>query len=251
MDSDGEYVYVPAWGASISAVNLQTGQARWIWGTGDTSGFRSGSNGVRVHGDTVYATVWHYMNPLGGLSEFWLVALDRNTGDELWRKVFPPYTSGVAVEGSPAVHQDLVIFTSAGGFQHAVNRFTTELVWQFTPNPEQGTGSQTELYDGVVYHDGGDRHIYALKAATGHMVWKSPVPNVSAYDLLVTERRVYVPSGGVPISVLDRKTGANVATFSDPTRRSSVNGLFPTGGTYANGRVFFGTSSGAACFREP
>lgn len=104
MDTDGLNVFIPAWGASISAVDLQTGQARWVWGSSHASGFRSGSNGVRVHGDTVYATAWHYVNPLGGLSEIWLLALDRNDGRELWRKAFQPYTSGLSVEGSPVVY---------------------------------------------------------------------------------------------------------------------------------------------------
>lgn len=251
LDVDGSVVFIPAWGASISAVDVNTGQAIWIWRPPATTQFRSGSNGVKAHGDTVYATAWHHVDPLGARSEIWLLALDRRDGHELWRKVFPPYTSGLSVEGTPAVFGDLVIFTSAGGFEYAVNRFTKELVWQFTPQTEQATGSQTELRDGVVYHDGGDGHVYSLDAATGSMRWKAPFDGGSSKDILVTDRRIYIPSGGIPVTVLDRASGSRVASLKDPTRISDLNGAFTSGGTFADGRVFFGASSGAACFREP
>lgn len=249
IDGDQSTVYVPAWGASISALDIRTGALRWTWGTGDTSGFRSGSEGVRVRGDTLYASAWHFVDRLGTLSEAWLVALDRSTGRELWRKVFPPYTSGVVVEGSPAVHGDLVIFASERGHEYAVNRFTTELVWQFNPRPDWSTLAQTELFDGVAHHDGGDEHIYALDATTGRQLWKGQY-NGNARDLLVTERRVYVPGGGRTLTVLDRRTGAFVARLSDPTG-DILNGIFASPGAYAAGRVFFGVLNGAACFREP
>lgn len=249
MDADERTVFVPAWGASVSALDIQTGALRWTWGTGDTTGFRSGSNGVRVHGDTVYATAWHFTNRLGGLSEPWLLALDKATGRELWRKTFLAYTSGVAVEGSPAVHGALVIFAAEGGHEYAVNRFTTELVWWFNPRAMWSTISQTELFDGVAYHDGGDEHIYALDAATGRQLWKGRY-NGNATDLLVTKRRVYVPGGARTMTVLDRRTGAVVTRLTDPTG-DILHGLFGAPGAYAQGRVFFGVSNGAACFREP
>lgn len=144
-----------------------------------------------------------------------------------------------------------MIFSSAGGFECAVNRFTTALVWQFTPQTKQATGSQSELLDGVVYHDGGDGHIYALDAGTGGVRWSAPFDGGTAPDLLVTSRRVYAPSGGSPVTVLDRATGIRVATLVDPTRSSDIHGAFTTAGTFTNGRVFFGASNGAACFREP
>src|SRR5689334_3920907 len=67
LDADDQSVFIPAWGASVSAVDLKTGTVRWVWQPGpaptdtSTSGlFRSGASGVRVSGDTVYATAWHF-----------------------------------------------------------------------------------------------------------------------------------------------------------------------------------------------
>ncbi|HEV2016693.1 MAG TPA: PQQ-binding-like beta-propeller repeat protein [Gemmatimonadaceae bacterium] len=83
IDADNQTVYIPAWGASVSAVDLNTGKARWVWKPGRieddtaTSGvFRSGSMSVRVSGDTLFATLWHFVNRQGGYSEAWLVAIE-------------------------------------------------------------------------------------------------------------------------------------------------------------------------------
>jgi outer membrane protein assembly factor BamB len=249
LDADETTVYIPAWGASISAVDLQTGQLRWVWGDGNPGGFRSGSMGVRVHGDTVYAPVWHNVNQFGGLSEVWLVALERATGRELWRKVFPAYTSGVSTQGSPAVFENLVIFTSAGGYEYAVDRFTTELVWQFTPTPVQATLSQPELWGDVVYHDGGDQYIYALDARSGAVRWRALYEGLTYTDFLVTERRIYVANGQRILVVLDRATGAVLARRYDPTG-NDLTGLYSTPGIYADGRVFIGLQAGVGCYLE-
>ncbi|MFN8670401.1 MAG: PQQ-binding-like beta-propeller repeat protein [Gemmatimonadaceae bacterium] len=81
--TDGASVFVPAWGASVSAVDLRTGMRRWVWQPSDTTRFRSGSMGVRISGDTVYATAWHFLDASGLRTEQWLLALDRLSGREL------------------------------------------------------------------------------------------------------------------------------------------------------------------------
>ncbi len=108
--TDGPTVFISAWGASISALDVRTGVPRWTWQTVDSNGFRSGTSGVRLSGDTVYAVGWHWLNELGGVAEQWLLALDRSTGRELWRKTFPPHTHSVSVEGAPVIVGDLVVF---------------------------------------------------------------------------------------------------------------------------------------------
>lgn len=177
VGTDGNLVFVPAWGASVSALDAVGGRVQWIWSPGDSIPFRSGAEGVAVSGDSVYATVWHNVNPLGGSSEAWLVALDRATGRELWRKAFPPYTGGSVTVGGPVIFGDLVIFGTIGGYEFAVKRFSQQLAWSFPAAPQQATMAQTELFDDVVYHDGGDRNLYALRARDGSLVWKSAVHN--------------------------------------------------------------------------
>ena len=206
--------------------------------------------GVRVQGDTLYATAWHYVNALGGLSEEWLLALDRLSGRELWRKVFPAYTSGVSTQGAPAVFENLVFFTSAGGYEYAVDRFTRALIWQFTPTTTQAARTEPELVNDVVYHDGGDQNIYALDARTGAVRFKAFYGGMTRDDILVTARRIYVSNGGKDLLVFDRLTGVRVANVEDPSSPTVTDGLFSSPGTYASGRVFFAVVAGTVCYEE-
>lgn len=129
IDSDNETVFIPAWGASVSAVDLQTGQARWIWRVEPTLQYRSGAMGVRLSGDTVFASVWHSLNQTGTQGEAWVVALDRLSGKELWRVVLPKLSSGTTVNNAPAVWRNLVYLTMTSGDLFAIDRTTQQVAW--------------------------------------------------------------------------------------------------------------------------
>lgn len=247
IDSDDVSAFVPAWGASVSAIELATGRVRWTWTPGDTVSFRSGADGVRVSGDTVYATVWHNITALGGSSEHWLVALDRNTGRELWRLLFPSYTGGVIFMGAPSVYRDLVIFQSVGGHEWAVNRFTRQFVWHFTPTPFRATIAQTELFGDVAYHDGGDNNIYALRAADGSVLWKAAVDAQPLTDILVTERHVVV-NAQATLNIIERASGKRVVTARQPGNSS---GSFQSAPASARERIYLAAQGAAICFVEP
>lgn len=238
---DRSIAYVPAWGASVAALDVATGNVRWIWRPADSIPNRSGAEGVAISGDTVYATAWHYVNPLGGSSEPWLVALDRLTGRELWRLAFPSYTGGNVVTGGPVVYGNLVIFSTIGGYEFSVNRFTRQVAWTFTPTPQQATFAQTELLEDVVYHDGGDRYLYALRAADGTVVWKAALYNQPIVNFVVTSRFVYV-TDDPKLLVLDRASGRQVA---------SIDGRFMSSVAVFDGRIFIASTTAAMCFYEP
>jgi outer membrane protein assembly factor BamB len=158
IDADDQTVYIPAWGASVSAVDIHTGKARWMWQPGRIDGdtatsgvFRSGSMGVRVSGDTIFATMWHAVNRSGGYSEAWLVALDRLMGKELWRVRLPYEGSGVLVWAAPVVYQNLVIVHTISARTYAIDRTTQEVVWEFTvPSAHLSTLAGAELFEDVL-----------------------------------------------------------------------------------------------------
>src|SRR3954469_7500690 len=50
--ADDNTVFIPAWGASVSAVDIRTGSAKWVWRVDPTVSFRSGAEGVQLAGDT-------------------------------------------------------------------------------------------------------------------------------------------------------------------------------------------------------
>jgi outer membrane protein assembly factor BamB len=237
----------------VSALDLRTGAVRWVWQPGPSAGdtaasgvFRSGSMGARVSGDTVFATAWHFLDRLGLRSEAWLVALDAPTGRELWRVVLPSYTGGVVVQGAPAVAGPLVLLATRGGHVWAVDRATQQVAWHFTPRTKYATLTQVEVYGGVAYADGGDDCLYALRAADGSVLWSADATNGATADLLVTERRVYYPTGGT-IHVFDRATGRRVASARVRTDGDAIES--PPASAY--GRVFVTVSDGAWSFDEP
>ncbi|HEU4630514.1 MAG TPA: PQQ-binding-like beta-propeller repeat protein [Gemmatimonadaceae bacterium] len=256
LDIDTDAVYIPAWGASVSSVDLHTGAPRWVWQSGraptDTAVagiFRSGSMGVRVSGDTVFATVWHNLVETGALSESWLVALDRTTGRELWRVVLPTAGQAVSTSDAPVVADNLVIATAGSrGEAFAVDRITRQVVWQLvTPERRLTPSAGPEVYGGIAYLDGGDSHIYALRASDGTVLWRAPFRTQTMVDLLVTERRV-IFSTGAYLYVLDRQTGQQLVEITQPRTDEP---LFSSPAAYANGRVFVTLNGAAWSFDEP
>jgi outer membrane protein assembly factor BamB len=255
IDADDQIVYIPAWGASVSAVDLHTGNARWVWRPGRIDGdtatsgvFRSGSMSVRVSGDVVFATLWHFVNRPGGYSEAWLVAIDRLTGKELWRVRLPYEGSGVLIEAMPVVYENLVIVHTLSARTYAIDRTTQKVVWEFTvPSAHLSTIAGAELYGDILYVDGGDEQIHALHARDGTVVWSAPFPTQATKDLLVTHRRIIFTNGGQLI-VLDRETGRTVAITSQP---NTYDPLFSSAATFSNGFVFITVAEAAWCFQEP
>jgi len=251
IDADEQTVYIPAWGASISAVDLRTGVVRWIWQPGRMEGdtaasgvFRSGSMGARVSGDTVLTVVWHYVTRLGGTVEAWVVALDRATGGEFWRLKLP---SQDWIEAQPVIYRNLVVVHTLAARTYAIDRSTLRIAWEFAPGGTISTIAGPSLYGDIVYLDGGDQSIYALRANDGGMVWRSEFPGHATRDLLVTDRRVTFSNGG-ELFVLDRQTGTRVATVTQPRTHDP---LFASAAAYSNGLVFVTVGDGAWCFEEP
>jgi len=252
-DADAEAVYLPAWGASVSALDLRTGTVRWVWQPGRSAGdtaadgrFRSGAEGVRVSGDTVFVAAWHFLDRLGLRSEPWLVALDRATGRELWHVVLPSYTGGVVASGAPALYRNLVILGTRGGHAWAIDRSTQALAWHYVPRTRYATFAQPEVYGDALYIDGGDERLYALRAGDGTVLWAADVSGATK-DLLATDRRVYYPSAG-RLHVVDRASGRVITTVRAPGAEGDI---FESPVTVADRRVFVNVTQGVWSFDEP
>jgi outer membrane protein assembly factor BamB len=159
----------------------------------------------------------------------------------------PTYTGGAFVDGAPVVNNNVVIFESIGGHEYGIDRFTRRLVWEHKPNTTNATESETELYDGVVYHDGGDQNIYALRATDGSLVWRASFGAKANRDLLVTARRVFM-SDGRTLYVFDRRNGRLMTQIEQP---HTADSFFASPAAYANGQIFVTVGDGAWSFDEP
>ncbi|MGI8618034.1 MAG: PQQ-binding-like beta-propeller repeat protein [Gemmatimonadaceae bacterium] len=251
--ADENTVYIPAWGATVSAVDVRTGATKWIWRVEPTLEFRSGASGVSVSGDTVFATIWHNLNRLGGLSEAWLLALDRTTGRELWRVVLPVQGCCVVVAGAPAVWRNLVVMTMVNGYLFAVDRDTRQIAWQVPPKaPQYGLAtaliSGAAVYGDVVYANGVDRKIGAFRASDGQQLWESVEVGQLYDDMLVTERHIYA-SDGAKLIILDRQSGVRYSSLGHP--RGDDDFVFSASVAVHKGQVFVPISNGAWSFDEP
>jgi len=251
LDADESTVFVPAWGASVSAIDVRTGAVRWVWQPVGTA-HRTGAMGVRVSGDTVLATVWHFLNTTGTQSESWLVALDKATGRELWRLVLPVLGYSVDIRAAPALWGRLAIVNTGNGQVFAVDRFTRTLVWQTAVVDTRGAGLVATLAEplvagDVVYHDAGSGDLWARKASNGVLLWKSRYGAGIYGDLTVSDRRVYGNTYGY-LYVFDRESGRLVASIQQPNSSDPFIASAPA----ARGRQLFVNVNGAAwSFDEP
>jgi outer membrane protein assembly factor BamB len=236
----------------VSALTATTGQVKWIWRLGrlasDTANnvFRSGAQGVAVSGDTVLVTLWHFTNLRGGTSESLLVALDRATGAELWKRVLNANTSGGAVATPPVLVANLALVLGLNGDLWAVRRSTGQIAWQYkSPAYQFGTLAAPVVNGGTIYASLGDETLTALRPADGAVLWSAP-PRGATEDLFATDTRVYVPRDGV-LYIHDRATGALIATG-----RVKVAGqTFTTAAAARGNQIFITSTEGTWSFREP
>jgi len=255
IDTDGTTVFIPAWGASVSAVDVRTGVVRWVWQPGTIAGdtaasgvFRSGAMGVRVSGDTVFATLWHWMTRLGVPSEAWVVAINKQSGAELWRVRLPYQAGGVLIQTAPVVYQNLIIVHTLNARTYAIDRETQTVRWEFTPPGfMNSTSSGPELSEDRVYVDGGNGSIYALHAADGTQIWSYAFGFSTITDMLVTSRRLLFNQGDV-LYILDRRTGLRVAATRQP---HTSDPLFASPAAASQGLIFVSVADAAWCFEEP
>jgi outer membrane protein assembly factor BamB len=250
--ADDNTVFVPAWGATVSAVDLKTGQARWVWRVDSTLPFRSGSMGVKLSGDTLFATVWHSLNQSGTIAEAWLLALNKLDGRELWHMVLPRESSGTVVQVAPAVWGNLVFVTLGSGDLFAVDRTTQKVAWHIpTQLPSSGFGfaviTGPEVFGDVVYANGSDVKLHAYRASDGTQLWESDAGQFDN-DLLITDKFVYA-SDGTGLFIFDRVTGARYADLGHP--RKAIDYIFSSAAAVFNGQIFVTLSDGAWSFDEP
>ncbi|HEX9083681.1 MAG TPA: PQQ-binding-like beta-propeller repeat protein, partial [Gemmatimonadaceae bacterium] len=123
------------------------------------------------------------------------------------------------------------------------------VVWEFTVPAAHllSTIAGVGLYGDVVYVDGGDEQLHALRARDGSVIWNAPFPAQTDADLLVTQRRI-IFSNGPELIVLDRETGHMIAMTTQPR---TYDGLFSSAATFSNGLVFITVADAAFCFDEP
>lgn len=126
----------------------------------------------------------------------------------------------------------------------AVDRDSGQKVWQFEAAPEMGgmqaTGGilNNGAFDGeniILASNQGMRpgNVYAVKAATGEMVWKKPMNGLIWAPITVANGVCFVPDN-TSLRILNCKTGDELKVIMTPKTVGS-------GVAISNGRIFFGS----------
>jgi len=145
-----------------------------------------------------------------------LVALDAQTGHEVWRRDF-----GQIFSTNPPAHADGRVYVQTGNhsgdtFLHAYDAASGELVFK-APH-----GAQWERYlaptpfEGSVYVNGGTYGgAYAFDGTSGLQQWFAPLAQYDEWTPAVDREHIYAYTGG-NLDVLDRNDGSHKLTIADP-----------------------------------
>lgn len=247
IDHDDERVFLPVWGGTVTAVGLEDGAERWTW-RDTTSGVSwRGATGVRISGDTLYASLFQWRREPTPRRNGLVVALDRQTGTELWRMILQVKYDGLGVDPDiqPAVWKELLYVGTGDGALVAVDRFSTSVRWRRDFEVKHGSSVSPAIEDDILYHYGADDFLYALNPADGTTRWRTRAFQGSR-ELLITPRRVYHTNGGY-LNILNRQTGRFVARVTPPDETEAIN----SPAAFVDGIVVVSISSGTWAFREP
>ncbi|MGI8546965.1 MAG: PQQ-binding-like beta-propeller repeat protein [Gemmatimonadaceae bacterium] len=208
----------------IYALALNNGALRWRTNVGSGWTYAGFVRGVSVSGDTVYAGIVRYRAENGYIRSGVVVALDRRTGNELWRYETP--TTNHDVDGAPLVVNNLLVLDDLTGYGlYAIDQFYPSAgeKWRVTL-PGQGAGptAPSVASDGQVYAFTGGGYAYAIDAASGRVVWQEQTKTVGL-GVGVCNGSVYLNTGtlerrsrsGGPLGYLRSNGGFTSDVISD------------------------------------
>jgi outer membrane protein assembly factor BamB len=202
---DGAF-YVGTRSHRVYALRAADGVPLWSTDLGADWLFGGLVTGLAVSGDTVYAAAERPYAANGYRSAGVLVALDRATGRILWT-----YQNGDGSDlrnlvSSPAVAGGLVLASDRkGNALVAVDRATGLEAWRVPGDPGfVGFTATPVVVDGIAYAASGDRGVYAIRVASGEVVWKTYTPAANDAVAVCGSHVLAVYQG---VAVLDRATG--------------------------------------------
>ena len=208
---DERAFYIGTRSNRVYALDVSTGQPLWMSSPLAEIRYRAMVEGAIVSGDTAYVAITEDTSPTGHLKRGWIVALDRYTGEILWRYVNErtgePHDAG----DHSVAGRILLVNDYRGGAFFGLDRFTGKEVWRYTgPADRYGATDAFQLADGVAYLASLDAHAYAIDPETGRIVWKTDVKG-SAHSSAVCGKHLYVSAG--LLYKLRRSDGKIEATY--------------------------------------
>lgn len=193
VGAEGRLVLVPEFFGTIRAVDAVQGQPAWTWDA------RPGVVIERIDmGDSpivVVSTEAAYESPDGSVpppdaDQF--VAIDVETGDELWRLDRPGQAADAVF-----VFDELAVIWQWDGTVRGLDARTGELHWELAL-VAAGSTSVSALLDGdtlLVSPSSRATELHAIDSSNGAELWKTLLPGRSFSAPLVVDDVVYIGSG--------------------------------------------------------
>ncbi|HEY7769794.1 PQQ-binding-like beta-propeller repeat protein [Longimicrobium sp.] len=227
----------------VYALDQNTGALLWSRDLGPDWKYPGHVKGAAVSGDTLYVSAEQFYAQNGYISTGWIFAMDRATGEILWRYQNGEGKDWRTVSSSPTVAGALLLVSDATGNSFfAVDRFTGREVWRVMGAPGKfGPEYSPVVGDGTAYVASADNFVYAVDVQTGQIRWKTRTP-ASNYGFAVCGSRIFVSWPG--LSVLDRTTGRVLYQADEEATE------YPTSALVAHGdRVFMLGNRAAYAYR--
>ena len=221
--------------------------------------FTAGADGVYCIDALEGQEIWHYgnvhadMSPVvhngkvyfgTGYGEYQILAVDAETGAEVWSRQMP-----YPVWGSPSVNQDLVFFgLGRGNFSEsapipagkvvALNTETGNTVWEY--EAEDAVLTAIAIYDGYVIFGSRDGYVYCLQGMDGELNWQTDIGGPVVSSPAVTPEVIYAATKNGFIYGLATDSGEMRWEFN--TRVVTRNIEFYSSPAVANGLLYIGSS---------
>lgn len=193
---DGGAVYFGGGDGFFYSVDAESGRVNWRYEIHNPIVSQAVISGGRVFVTTTDDTVF---------------ALDAGTGKWLWnyRRRSSP-SSTILGSSSPLVDGAEVIVGLSDGFLVALSINDGQLKWErklHMGNKFTDVDAHPVLENGIIYVPSYDGSLYALKRASGEVIWK--MDSGGSKRVSLTEDRIYMPSSDGTIYCLS-KTGGKV-----------------------------------------
>lgn len=192
----------------VLARNVNDGTIRWSFDTAPNTAYKTMISGVALHGDRLYVSTQRWLNENGSLSTGELIALDRETGTEVWRYTAagqhsefftaPVFSGDIGIVSDVARHSLRGIDVTKG--TQVWEALATEAGYVTAEQP-------AAIANDTVFVASTDTQIHAFDATTGSLLFRVQAHSGSLENTAVCGRLVLVvPWTTGPLVAMDRKT---------------------------------------------
>ena len=191
-------VYVGTWAGSVIALDLATGEERWVYKTGDMG---IGESSPAVAEGLVF------VGDLGGVFH----AIDAETGEARWT-----FETMGEIKSSPVIVDDRVLIGSYDGYLYALSLHDGALIWQYeTLNYVHATPA---VWDGIAYFGGCDEVFHGVRISDGEEVVSLSAGAYTAASPVITDNKVFFGTFDNEVIGLDLETHELLWRYEHPDR---------------------------------